>query len=336
MSTTAASQGPQSIPGWVKFISDEDVTRVLTWDQLLPAVRCSLVAFTQGSGHPQGAVQPLRTWVKIPEHQGDMIVMPGLIKEESLVVKILTFFRNKAVPGQHHFNAIIMLMQSDTGIPLAVLQGRVITEMRTAAASAVATIELLQGRKDVKDGSMIVAVLGAGEQGRSHARVMAHILKPEKIMVWSRRLESAKELCAVLCGEGIPAAAVATVQEAVKEADVINSCTATSTPILKAEWVKPGAHINSVGATSSDKQEMEGDLVRSATIYTDSYESAREESGDVIKYGAEVFGEIGEVILGRKPVQRGTITIFKSLGLAVEDAASAKLVYDLIKAEENH
>ncbi|XP_045609501.1 ketimine reductase mu-crystallin [Procambarus clarkii] len=335
MTSTKAPQLQQSTPGWVKWISDEDVFRVLTWDRLLPAVHRSLVAYTQGPDHPQGAVQPLRTWVKIPEHQGNMIVMPGLLKDDALVVKIITHFPMNAARGLSSFSALIVLMRHDSGLPVAILQGEAITELRTAAASAVATREILQGRKDLDESGIIVAVLGAGAQGRSHARVMAHILKPRKIMIWARRLEASQELCETLNSEGIPAEVASSIQEAVKDADVINSCTATSTPILKAEWVKPKAHINSVGAPSPNMQEMEENLVREATVYTDSYEAARNESGDIIKSGAAVFAEIGEVILQTKPVLHDKITIFKSLGLAVEDAVSAQLVYELLKSEEN-
>nr|XP_053653896.1 ketimine reductase mu-crystallin-like [Cherax quadricarinatus]XP_053653897.1 ketimine reductase mu-crystallin-like [Cherax quadricarinatus] len=331
MTSSKVCEGQDPMPEWVRWISEEEVQSVLTWDQLLPAVRRALVAYTLGAHHPQGAIQPLRTRLSFPEPQGAMLVMPGLLKEDSLVVKVIARFPTNAARGLNLSSCLVMLMQSDTGLPTAILEGKTITEFRTAAASAVATLEILQGRKELEDGSMIIAVLGAGAQGRAHARVMAHILKPKKILLWARRLEAAQELCAILCSEGIPAEAVSSVQEAVEDADVINSCTFASTPILKAEWVKPRAHINSVGATTPNHQEMEEDLVRAANIYTDSFESARTELGDIIKAGAEVLGEIGELILHTKPVLNDKITIFKSLGLAVQDAVSAKLVYDLLK-----
>lgn len=336
MSFTEAPKSIHSTSGPIKWISNEDVFRVLTWDRLLPAIRSALVAYTQGPDHPHGAVQPLRTTIEVPQNQGVMIVMPGLVKKEgAMAVKTLTSIQNAQL-GLCITSAIVQLMDSTTGCTTAILQGEALTELRTAAASAVATLEILRGRDVPKDGhdGTIVAVLGAGAQGRSHARVMTHILKPKKIMLWARRPEAAKALCATLQSEGIPAEVAATVQEAVKDADVINNCTSTSTPILKAEWVKPRAHVNSVGAHAPNKQEMEEDLVRAATIYADSYESAQREAGDIIKSGATVFAEIGEVILGTKPVLNDKITIFKSLGLAVEDVVSAQLVYQCLKTEE--
>lgn len=320
-------------PGSIKWINDDDVKRLLTWDVLIEKVRESMIAFSLGPDHPQGAIQPLRTKIPIQD-KGLMMVMPGLLKEQgALATKILTLFSGNAAKNISTHHSLVFLLEAETGIPAAIIDGKVLTEMRTAAASAVATIKLVKKKKD-----LVIAVLGAGNQGHSHAQVMAHVFKDCKIRVWSRRVESSRALVAALESEGIKAEVSTSVEDAVKGADVINTCTMASSPILKADWVKNGAHINSVGAPRPDWQELEEGLVREATVYADSKEAALKEAGDIIVSGASVFAEIGEVILGSQPVQKtnNNITIFKSLGLAVEDAVSARLVFDLVAQEKQH
>ncbi|KAK3863018.1 hypothetical protein Pcinc_031167 [Petrolisthes cinctipes] len=322
--------------GLLRWVSDDQVRRVLTWDLLLPAVRQVLQAFTLGPDHCDGAVQPLRSRIKVNQHNGILLTMPGMMAGSSMTVKILTAYPDNSAKGLPSHSSTILHMDPKTGLIEAILEGNAITEMRTAAASAVATLEIMSARDDQRRGKdLVVAVLGAGAQAYSHARVMAHILKTDKVVVWARRTEAADQFCQTLQAEGIPAMVAATVQEAVVDADVINCCTATSTPLLQAAWIKPMAHINSVGAPHPDHQELEEELIRNAIVYTDSYNSAKNESGDVIKSGAAVYAEIGEILLQRKPVLTDRITIFKSLGLAVEDTVAAQLVCELLKAEEN-
>lgn len=315
-------------PGSIRWIRDDDVRRLLTWDDLIKEVRQSLAAFSRGPDHPEGVVQPLRSRIPVAD-DGLMLVMPSLAKEQrTLATKIITVFGGNASKGLSTHHALILLMDACTGVPLAISDGELITEMRTAAASAVATLELIE-----KKSKLIIAILGAGTQGRSHARVMHHIFKDCKIRIWSRKRETSQALATTLASEGIVTEVVMSVAEAVKDADIINTCTMASQPILKAEWVKPGTHINSVGAPSPDKQELEEELVRKATIYADSKVAAYSESGDVIKAGASVFAEIGEVILQTQKAKKNSTTIFKSLGLAVEDAVSAHLMYNLLMQE---
>ncbi|KAK7063301.1 hypothetical protein SK128_023555 [Halocaridina rubra] len=151
-----------------------------------------------------------------------------------------------------------------------------------------------------------------------------------QIRIWNRNIEAAEKLVTLLISENIKAEVSKSVQEAARDADIINTCTGASTPILKADWVKAGAHINSVGAPRPDFHEIEEDLVRKGIIYTDSRESAENEAGDVIKAGVPVFAEIGEVLLGSKPANKNSLTIYKSLGLAVQDAVTARLVYNML------
>ncbi|XP_047469590.1 ketimine reductase mu-crystallin-like [Penaeus chinensis] len=182
----------------VKFISDPVVRRVLTWDRLLPAVRRSLEAFSRGPRHPQGAVQPLRTSVSVEEHQGTMLVMPGLMPGEggsagALATKIVSLFPGNAAKGLSTHHALVVLMEPGTGAPLAILEGEAITELRTAAASAAATLELVRE----KPGEVTPFVCC-------------------QVRIWARKPEAAEALVLQLQAEGICAEPSTTVQEACK------------------------------------------------------------------------------------------------------------------------
>ncbi|XP_042876390.1 ketimine reductase mu-crystallin-like isoform X2 [Penaeus japonicus] len=316
----------RSTYGWVSWVSDEDVRRVLTWELVLGAVRRALEGVSRGPSHPLGAVQPLR--VNVPAAgRGNMLVMSGFVKEDAaLSTKVL-----QAFPSSHH--SYILLFDPAEGHLQAMVEGDAITEMRTAASSALATMELhpvLNGEAH----SEIVAVLGAGRQALAHAQVLAHCYKGAKIRIWARRPEAAEALVQQLQSEGILAESSTTVQEAVSDADIINICTGAATSILKGEWIKLGAHVNSIGALRPDCQEMDEALVKSAIVYTDSREQALARAGDIIKTGVEIAAEIGEVFLGQHVPPKNSTTIFKSLGLGVQDSVCARLVYDRLLAEK--
>ncbi|XP_048762138.1 ketimine reductase mu-crystallin-like isoform X2 [Ostrea edulis] len=239
-------------------------------------------------------------------------------EDEALATKLVTFFpQNTDVPTH---NAIIAVFNSKTGIPEIIMDGEVITTMRTAAVSAVATQHLCAPNPQ------ILAVLGSGVQARSHIQALSSIMSFNKIKIWSRTRKNAD----ILAGE-VDGTAYDSAQEAVKDADVIITVTSSEKPVLKKEWVKPGAHINAVGACCPDWQEIDPDLVRSSVLYVDSRDAALKESGDVIMAKAEIFAELGEMLLGLKDAKVHETTLFKSLGLAIEDVMSAKLVQNLLK-----
>jgi ornithine cyclodeaminase/alanine dehydrogenase-like protein (mu-crystallin family) len=195
------------------------------------------------------------------------------------------------------------------------MDGRLITEMRTAAVSAVATEAL--ARKDVST----LAILGSGVQARSHLEALRVVRKFREVRVWSPRRagEFAKQFD-VLAAESA--------EEAVRGADVIVVATAATKPVLMGEWLSPGTHINAVGATRPSWRELDDETLRKARIYVESREAAMKESGDVIAAG-KIFAEIGEVIAGSKPGRESEeeITLFKSVGVAVEDVVAAGLVW---------
>ncbi|XP_052759982.1 ketimine reductase mu-crystallin-like isoform X2 [Mya arenaria] len=247
--------------------------------------------------------------------------MPSLCEEKEILgTKLVTFYPNNFTRhGRATHNAIIVLFHKNTGIPKAIMDGEVVTAMRTAAASAVAT-KYLAG-----SGSASLAILGAGVQARTHFHALSQVLNITQVKVWSRTFENAEKVAMETGG-----VACKTAEEAVKDADVIITVTGATTPVLQAAWVKPGAHINAVGACRYDWCELDPELTRSAVLYVDSREAALKESGDVILSKADVYAEIGEVILGQMEAKKNELTIFKSLGISIEDTMAGELVLQMM------
>jgi alanine dehydrogenase len=288
------------------FLDEEKVRSLLRMEELVPAMASALRDLSAGK-----VVQPLRQVLPINEHQGFFGVMPAY--GGALGAKLVTFFPNNEGLPTHH--AVIVLFRPETGEPLVTMDGRLITEMRTAAVSAVAT-ELL-ARRDAG----VLAILGSGVQARSHLEALRIVRRFREVRVWSPRhaAEFARE-------HGVTASGSA--EEAVRGADVIVVATAATAPILKGEWLSPGAHINAVGATRPNWRELDDEVLVRAKLFVESREAAGKESGDVIA-ARSVFAELGEVIAGSKSGRESDdeITLYKSVGVAVEDIAAADLVY---------
>jgi thiomorpholine-carboxylate dehydrogenase len=195
------------------------------------------------------------------------------------------------------------------------MDGRLITELRTAAVSAVAT-RLLSPPNACK-----LAILGSGVQARAHVRALGLVRGFEEIRIWSRNPQHAKLLADEIGGIAMSA------EEAVRDADVVVTVTSSSEPVLRGKWLKPGVLVNAVGAVGPTRRELDDDAMRGALI-VDSREAALKESGDALLAGANIYAELGELLAGSKPKPQTEITVFKSLGLAVEDLAAAKLVLD--------
>jgi len=293
----------QSFP---MLLNEDDVRKVLRMEDLIPAMADALRELSTGA-----ILQPLRTVLPVSEHEGFLGVMPACGR--ALGAKLVTFYPQNKDLHTHH--AMILLFRPETGEPLAVMDGRLITEMRTAAVSAVAT--KLFARADTK----VLTILGSGVQARSHLEALRLVREFSEVRVWSPRNAGS-------FAREFKVRAATSAEEAARGADVIVVATAATTPVLCGEWLAPGAHINAVGATRPNWRELDDDVLRRATIYVESREAALKESGDVIAGGKEPI-EIGEVIAGK---QRGRtsadeITLFKSVGVAAEDVATADLVY---------
>jgi alanine dehydrogenase len=288
-------------------LGEEEVRSLLRMEELIPAMANALRDLSAGK-----VEQPMRVVLPVREHQGFFGVMPAW--GGALGAKLVTFFPNNQGVPTHH--AMIVLFRPETGEPLVTMDGRLITEMRTAAVSAVATDAL--ARRDAS----VLAILGSGVQAGSHLEALRLVREFREVRVWSPR--NSEEFARRY---GVSAAA--SPEEAVRGADVIVVATAATTPVLMGEWLSAGAHINAVGATRPNWRELDDEVLRKARLYVESREAATKESGDVIAAG-QVFAELGEVVAGTKSGRASDeeITLFKSVGVAVEDVAAASLVYE--------
>jgi alanine dehydrogenase len=288
-------------------LDETAVGRLMRMEEVIPAMERALADYSSGA-----VVQPVRTVLPVAEHQGFLGLMPAYTGS-ALGTKLVAFYpRNTDVPTHH---ATILLFEPESGEPLVTMDGRLITEVRTAAVSAVATEHL--ARTDAS----VLAIIGSGVQASSHLEALRLVREFREVRVWSPRRAKA-----FAQEHGVDAAASA--QEAVRGADVVVVATTSQTPVLFGQWLSPGAHINALGAPRPDWRELDDEALRRSRVYVDSREAAQKESGDVIAAG-EVFAEIGEVAAGTKSGRRSAeeVTLFKSLGLAVEDVATAELVY---------
>src|SRR5437016_6617343 len=277
---------------------------------LIPAMEKALIDFSAGK-----VTQPVRSVISVDvaPATGFLGLMPALTPD-GLGLKAVTFYPSNAGRGIPTHMATIFLVDPQSGTPLAIMDGRLITEMRTAAVSAAAT--KLLASPDAK----ILAILGSGVQARSHAEALGLVRQFEEIRVWSPTKEHAKQFAEEIGGTAVSA------EEAVRGADVVVTATSSKTPVLKGSWLKSGCHVNAVGASRPDWREMDDEAMANV-VFVDSREGAMKESGDVILSGAKIYAELGEAFAGKIPSRASETTIFKSLGMAVEDIAAATLVY---------
>ena len=298
------------------MVLDEQAVRaLLRMEEVIPAMEGALADLSSGK-----VVQPVRTALPVGDHGGFLLLMPAYAGP--LGVKLVTFYPNNQGVPTHH--AVIQLFKPETGEPLVTMDGRLITEERTGAVSAVATRFL--ARPDAS----VLALIGSGVQARSHLRALRLVRDFREVRVWSPH-----HAAAFAAEFGVRATASA--EDAVRGADVIVTATTSQTPVLRGAWLSPGAHINAVGAPRPDWRELDDEVLRRSRLYVDSREAALQESGDVRAAGA-IVAELGEVVAGAKP-GRGSpdeITLFKSLGLAVEDVVTADLVYRKAVATGRH
>jgi ornithine cyclodeaminase/alanine dehydrogenase-like protein (mu-crystallin family) len=293
------------------FLTEKQVREHLRMADLIPAMEKALIDFSAGK-----VTQPVRSVIKIDPPGGFWGLMPALTPS-GLGVKAVTFFPSNAKRKIPTHMATIFLVDPQTGAPLAIMDGRLITEMRTAAVSAAAT-KLL-----ASPNAKILAVLGSGVQAHSHVESLRLVRDFEEIRVWSPTLEHAKRFARKIGGTAMSA------KEAVSGADVVVTVTNSKVPVLQGNWLKAGSHVNAIGACRPDWRELDDEAMQRGIVFVDSREGALKESGDVILSGAPVYAELGKVLAGRVPSRANETTIFKSLGMAVEDIAAATLVYRL-------
>jgi len=296
------------------FLNENQVREHLQMAELIPAMEKALIEFSAGK-----VTQPVRSVINVDPPGGFLGLMSALTPD-GLGLKAVTFYPSNVERGIPTHMATIFLVDPQTGTPLAIMDGRLITEMRTAAVSAAATKLLAPAD------SKILAILGSGVQARSHVEALQLVRPFEEIRVWSPTKEHAERFAREI------GATATSADDAVRGADVVVTTTNSKTPVVKGSWLKPGSHVNAIGACRPDWRELDDEAMCNV-VFVDSREGAMKESGDVILSDAKIYAELGEALAGKVPSRGSETTIFKSLGMAVEDIAAAKLVYRRLISE---
>ena len=336
------------MPVRFRLLTEADVRSVLTMEDLIETMQSALERFSHGR-----VTQPVRTVIPVQDDaflgvmsafvraraaaEGAVAGTPAAAPEAALGAKLVTVFNGNHARGLDSHLASIVLMDPATGALLALMDGRYITEARTAAVSAVSSS--LLARKTATS----LAIIGSGVQARSHLEALSRVHTVRQVTVWSPQqahrhqfVDWAKTVTSGWTAGAPPAiGAVDHAGEAVVGADVIVLVTSSPTPVLESGWVKPGAHVISVGACRPNQREMDPALVARGRLFVDSRAAALVESGDVVlgmaeqRFGADhIVAELGELVAGAPGRRSDTeVTIFKSLGLAVEDVTAADLAY---------
>ena len=310
------------------YISEQEVRSVLTYEALIPAIRHALIDLSAGRVN-QPPRMILRAGNADDHRNGWFAVMP-VVAGDFMGVKTVTWYPGNDVLGLHTHMAIIELLSRATGEPLAVMDGRLITEMRTAAVSAVAYAALAPAHFESPPTSF--GVLGSGVQARAHIAALKHVW-PEmsEIRIWSRTPANANKLAEEV------GAASASLEEA-SAADVVLTATSAQSPVLKGKLLKPNTLVLAVGATGANIREIDDDAMLSSFIVAESRSCVERESGDVLLSGAKVHADLGELLAGHRAVEipRDRRVISKSVGMAVEDITAARLVWQARNAAARH
>ncbi len=309
------------------ILDEQDVRALLPMPELIDAMQSALIAFSA-----RRTKQPLRTVLEIGSDRAFFGVMPAYVPDTpALGTKLVTVYSNNPAVGLPSHLATIVLLDPHTGALLALLDGRYITEARTAAVSAVATRLLA-----IPDASTL-AIIGSGVQARSHLEALACVRPIREVRVWSRSIERLERFITDMRERTsvnlIPATSA---ESAVRDAHILVLATSSRSPVVESDWVGDGTHICAVGACRPDQREMPGLLVSRTRLFVDSREGALAESGDIVLGiqdglfdARHIRGELGELAAGRVDGRSSVhdITLFKSLGMAVEDVAAAHLAY---------
>ncbi|HTK69189.1 MAG TPA: ornithine cyclodeaminase family protein [Candidatus Eisenbacteria bacterium] len=311
----------------VLFVNEAGVRELLPMDSCVALMRDALTALSRGD-----AVLPLRSKVSLPDQSGLLGLMPGYLGDpQSFGLKVVAVMPgNHGTPYDSH-QGVVMLFGVKHGEPLAVMDASSITAIRTAAASAAATDVL--ARPDAGD----LALIGSGAEGRTHLAAMKAVRRLRRVRVWSRTRANAERFAREEgTVAGVPIEVAETAEAAVKGADLICTTTSSKEPVLEGKWLASGAHVNAVGSCFPTARELDTNAVRRARLYTDCRESCLKEAGDFIIPRNEgsiddghLIGEVGEVFLERIPGRRSQdeITLYESLGVAVEDLAAAHAIH---------
>lgn len=321
----ADAQGGARRGTFFRLLTEHDVAALVSIDDLIDAMEVVLRRFSAGE-----VVQPVRTVIEAGAPDRFFAVMPAFVPP-ALGAKLVTVFNSNEAAGLPTHLATVLLFSSETGALVAILDGRYITELRTAAVSAVSA------RLLARDDASVLAIIGSGVQARSHLAALERVFELSQVRVWSRsadhqlafieEMQPHTEARIVGCDSA---------EDAVRIADLVVLATSSRGPVVESDWIKAGAHVISVGACRPDQREMDPALVKRGRLFVDSRAAATSESGDVLLgiqerlfTASHIVGELGELIAGAIEGRRSPrdVTIFKSLGLAVEDVVAAQLAY---------
>jgi ornithine cyclodeaminase len=312
-------------------LSHTEVLELLPIKECIARMRVALVALAAGEAH-----QPLRTIIRPPDAKGLMGLMPAYMsgtsaQQAAFGLKAICIFPGNPAKGLDSHQGAVLLFSAETGELLAMMNASAITAIRTAAVSAVAT-DLL-----ARTNACNLAIIGSGVQARSHLRALSQVRSLRRCRIASRHLEHAQKFAEEMRPDfSFELEPVETVEAALEGADLIVTATAAVEPIVRREWISPGAHLNLVGSSTPNAREVDSETMAAASLFVDRRESTTNEAGDYLLAVRDGFigpnhirAEIGEVLKGDKPGRTSPeeITLFKSLGLAIEDLFAAEYLY---------
>lgn len=319
----------------IRLLSADDVRQALPMGEAIATMKSAFGQLSAGQ-----ADVPLRNRIALPKQEGVSLFMPAYLgQSDDLAIKIVSVYPHNLRQGLPMIHAAVLVLDAATGRPLALLEGGSLTAIRTGAGSGAAT-DLL-ARADAST----VAILGSGVQARTQLEAVCTVRQIRAVRVYSPSQDHAAAFAAEMAGQGpvpVDVRAASNPAEAVYGADIICTATTSTTPVFPGADLQPGAHINAVGSFTPQMQEVDLETIQRSLVVVDSLESAMEEAGDLLVPLANgdidkdhIYAELGQIINGQKPGRQSPeqITYFKSCGVAVQDAAAARVALERAKAE---
>lgn len=314
------------------ILTAQDVRKALPMREAIEAMKSAYASLSSGN-----AVVPLRTRLPIPPHEGMSLFMPAYTrtdKSEALAVKIVSLFPENPKRGLAFIQAAVLVLEADTGRALALMEGSSLTAIRTGAGSGAA-IDLL-----ARDDSHVLAIFGAGVQGRTQAEAACSVRDIQTVLVFDADTRQSEKFAAEMAGRASLPQDIQVAENpsvALKNADVICTATTSQTPVFSDRDLKRGAHVSAVGSYTPEMQELPAETIQRARVVVDSRAATLAETGDLLKpiqagliSEAHIYAELGEIVMGRKTGRESgeEITVFKSVGVAVQDAMAAQLALE--------
>jgi ornithine cyclodeaminase/alanine dehydrogenase-like protein (mu-crystallin family) len=311
------------------LLTADDVRKALPMNEAIEAMKTAYVSLSNGT-----AIVPLRTRLSIPNSDALNLFMPAFVPSQeggALAVKVVSLFPTNPARGLAYIQAAVLVLDSETGRAIALLEGSSLTAIRTGAAGGAA-IDLL-ARQDSK----VAAIFGAGAQARTQLEAACTARQIDTVFIYARNPEKAHDFAKEMKSKGLVAQDIRVAQspkEAIERADIICTATTSSTPVFDDMDVRAGTHISAVGSYTPEMQEVPAETLQRAKIFVDSRSASLEEAGDLIQPiqaglfdETHICGELGEVVLGQIPGRQTAeeITYFKSVGIAVQDAIAAQV-----------